>query len=90
MELDPHFAVGDLGQKWLEVSSNTKVDLFLKFLMDAKAFKYDITSKEFSINSIPAQNTCLRKEVAAPLEKITNNLMQQVVVFKNSDGFESF
>lgn len=82
--MDPHFAVGDLWQKWLEVSSNTKVDLFLKFLMDAKAFKYDITSKEFSINSISVQNTCLLKEVASPLQKITNNLTQQVVVFKKT------
>ncbi len=82
--IDPYFTVGDLGDKWLYVSSNTKVDLFIKFLTDCQAFNYDVNSQEFSINSISKDSTCLLKEVAAPLQKITNQLRQQVVSYKKT------
>ena len=38
--LDPNFSVGDFDIKWGEVSSNTTVELFLKFLNGTQAFEY--------------------------------------------------
>lgn len=80
--VDPFFNVGDLGKKWLHVSSNTNVDLFLKFLQDCKSFNYDRFSKKFPLNFIPEKNTCLLNEVAKPLQAITDDLIEKVVVFK--------
>lgn len=79
--IDPFFEVGDLGKKWQEVSSNTKVDLFLKFLHDVKSFNYDLNSKHFSINTLPRENTCLLKEIAEPLQFITDDLKKRVKIF---------
>jgi cation diffusion facilitator CzcD-associated flavoprotein CzcO len=39
--IDPDFQVGDLGKKWSQVSSNTTVDLFIRFLKNCKAFSYE-------------------------------------------------
>ncbi|NDD58282.1 MAG: pyridine nucleotide-disulfide oxidoreductase [Chlamydiae bacterium] len=76
--IDTHFAVGDLGRKWLNVSSNNKVDLFIKFLLECKSFHFDPHAKDFSINFIPKENTCLLKEVVYPLQWVTKQLMQKV------------
>ena len=39
--IDDKFKVGDLGAKWYDVSSNTTVRLFLDFLNECRAFKFD-------------------------------------------------
>ncbi|MDE4978153.1 hypothetical protein NAI52_10505 [Francisella tularensis subsp. holarctica] len=36
--LDPNFSVGDFGLKWGEVSSNTTVEFFLRFINHIKDF----------------------------------------------------
>ena len=55
--------------------------LFLKFLHDVKSFNYDLNSKEFSINTLPRENTCLLKEIAEPLQFITDHLKKRVKTF---------
>lgn len=76
--LDPAFKVGDLGTKWQQVSSNTKVSLFLKFLNGCHSFKYEERPKKFPIDDLNPQDHCLLKEVAMPLQWITNHLIQKV------------
>lgn len=76
--MDPHFQVGDLGMKWHSVSSNTQVDLFLKFLMDCKSFEYANRPHPFAIDSIDPKSTCLLKRIAEPLQWISDSLKKKV------------
>lgn len=81
--LDPAFQVGDLGMKWRNVPSNTKVRLFLKFLYGCDSFKYAERKKSFPIDLLNPKDTCLLKEIATPLQWITDNLKEQVRVFQD-------
>lgn len=78
--LDPHFRVGDIGGKWGNVPSNTQVSLFLRFLRDCKAFGY---AGKFPIDQMDPKENCYLKEIAAPLQWVTNQLKQQVKVFQD-------
>lgn len=82
--MDPLFTVGDLGQRWYNVSSNTKVDLFNKFLINCKAFNYQSRPKKFPIDSIDPEATCLLKHIAEPLQWVTHHLKEKVKVFENT------
>lgn len=72
--IDPNFQVGDLGEKWYNVPSNTKVSLFVKFLNDCSSFKYKECKESFKINHLSPNDHCFLKEVAAPLQWITDHL----------------
>lgn len=74
--IDPAFRVGDLGEKWHSVPSNTKVELFLKFLQGCRSFGY---SQQFPIDRLKPQDTCLLQEIATPLQWITDQLLKKVV-----------
>jgi len=76
--IDPVFKVGDLGEKWLYVSSNTKVDLFLRFLNDCSAFRYKECKQRFPIDELAPSDHCLLKEIAAPLQWVTDHLRETV------------
>ncbi len=80
--MDPEFTVGDLGKKWYNVSSNTKVDLFNKFLQNCKAFHYHDHAKAFALNSMDPESTCLLKHIAEPLQWITQHLKEKVSAFE--------
>lgn len=75
--LDPHFQVGDFGRLWHHVPSNTRVELFLKFLMSTKAFVYDATKAD-GLNTLPLESTCPLSVAATPLQQITNYLKPSV------------
>ena len=76
--LDPHFKVGDLGHLWSNVSSNTKVQLFLKFLNAVRAFDYQNAPVDFALNHLPCEQTCMLTHIAEPLQWITNQLKKRV------------
>lgn len=75
--LDPDFNVGDLGQYWFNVPSNTKVALFSQFLSSCKSFQYDFP-KEHELNTTNPQETCLLKHMVKPLTQVTNTLINTV------------
>lgn len=81
--IDPYFQVGDLGRKWSRVSSNTKVELFTKFLKGSSAFEYE---PNFEINSLDPHKTCELSFIVDPLQTVTETLMKKVETFK---GFVS-
>ncbi len=81
--VDPHFLVGDFGAKWQNVPSNTKVNLFLKFLNECKAFRYSECKEDFELNHTPPEDNCFLRLMAAPLQWVSNHLMQNVVTVKN-------
>jgi len=81
--IDPSFSVGDLGSKWYNVSSNTKVDLFIRFLKECSSFSYGDAQEQFTINELPPHETCLLGEVATPLQWITNHLIEKVTPLKD-------
>lgn len=76
--LDPHFKVGDFGTKWRNVASNTRVQLFHKFLNECSAFQYQSAPKEFAINQADPAKSCLLDLAAEPLQWITDTLKTKV------------
>ena len=55
--IDDKFKVGDLGAKWYNVSSNTTVRLFLDFLNECRAFKFDERIQHFQLEKIDPHHT---------------------------------
>ncbi|MCB0406668.1 MAG: NAD(P)-binding domain-containing protein [Bdellovibrionales bacterium] len=80
--VDPTFKVGDLGNKWREVSSNTSVKLFWQFLKTCKAFNYD-KAPPFEIEKLAPEKTCLLRYIADPLQWVTDHLCETVTTFKS-------
>ena len=76
--IDPAFKVGDLGVRWHKVASNTKVKFFLKFFKECKIYQAPLLSKDFAIEKIDPEETCLLALVAEPLQHITNHLKSKV------------
>lgn len=81
--VDPLFQVGDLGEKWRAVSSNTKVSLFLKYLHHCKSFRYG-AAPDFTLNHLHPDKTCLLDEIAKPLQWVSNHLFEAVNTFKTT------
>ena len=80
--IDLTFKVGDFGNKWRNVSSNTTVQLFLKFLHESKSFAYGDFSHNFAITHLNPEDTCDLHYMATPLQKITEHLAAQVFIKK--------
>ena len=76
--VDPFFKVGDFGEKWGEVSSNTSVELFLRFLSDVKSFNYVKRDQEFALDSFDRQGFTRLNEVTKSLQWVTNDLLGRV------------
>lgn len=76
--IDPAFSVGDFGTQWKNVSSNTRVKLFLKFYTACNAFQYNMFSKDFEINALDPEKTCQLSLAALPLQWITDHLRKNV------------
>jgi hypothetical protein len=76
--VDPNFAVGDFGKKWGEVSSNTSVALFIKFLEDIKAFDFKSRAKQYKLETYDMNGFTQLKDVTTPLQFATDNLIKEV------------
>ncbi|KTD51415.1 Pyridine nucleotide-disulfide oxidoreductase [Legionella quinlivanii] len=74
--IDPAFKVGDLGQYWSEVSSNTRVSLFVDFLKNAQSFKFDEAAEEFELLRLPPEETCKLEYIVKPLQWVSDHLRQ--------------
>ena len=81
--VDPDFKVGDLGQLWRNVSSNTKVRLFQGFLHGCSAFKYQQAPQDFAINHLDVDQTCSLYYIADPLQWVSDHLTKTVEIFKD-------
>jgi thioredoxin reductase len=82
--IDPHFQAGDLGKKWRNVPSNTKVELFLRYLENSKAFAYDRKKKKFPLDQMNPEENCELKYIADPLVSVTNHLKGKVAAFEDT------
>lgn len=76
--IDDKFKVGDLGTKWRNVSSNTTVQLFLDFLNECRAFKFDKRIQHFQLEKIDPHHTCKLINIVKPLQWISKHLALQV------------
>ena len=76
--IDPKFAVGDFGQYWGEVFSNTTVELFMRFFTDIQCFNFSERQQVFPIESLPSDGYCQLKAVREPLQWITNKLRERI------------
>jgi hypothetical protein len=74
--IDPEFKVGDFGTKWRNVSSNTRVKLFIRFYEACKSFHFAAAPKDFAILHTDPETTCLLALAAEPLQWITERLKQ--------------
>ena len=83
MWIDPQFRVGDFGTKWSQVPSNTTVWRFLEFLRSCDSFGIREAISEFSISSMDPHDTCILKDVVAPLQWITNTLVKSVQTMRS-------
>ena len=79
--VDPLFKVGDLGHLWRNVSSNTSVAKFTDFLRASTAFSYT-DSPDFPLNHMEPENTCTLRDVAEPLQWVSDELRKKVVCEK--------
>lgn len=80
--IDPAFKVGDLGQFWRNVSSNTTVQRFLDFLNAAASFSFSQASHAFPLSKLNPQETCCLSQIVEPLQWITDHLIKTVVAKK--------
>lgn len=71
--IDPTFKVGDLGEKWRRVSSNTKAKLFLSYLEECQSFRFGV-APDFELKHINGESTCLLGVVADPLQWVSDHL----------------
>ena len=78
--VDPEFKVGDLGQKWRRVSSNTQVKLFTKFLEDCDAYRFQ-SAPDFTLGDCDPESTCLLRHAADPLQWVSDHLREVVHPF---------
>lgn len=76
--IDPHFKVGDLGEKWSEVPSNTTVALFIRFLNDCATFNFSNRPTKFTLENLNPQDTCVLKHIVEPLQWVTDHLKTKV------------
>lgn len=76
--IDPQFKVGDFGSYWRNIPSNTKVNLFLKFLHACDAFSYSACDEPFELNHVPGDETCHLRLMAEPLQWVTDKLKAKV------------
>ncbi|PJE10599.1 MULTISPECIES: FAD-dependent oxidoreductase [Legionella] len=77
--IDPQFKVGDLGQLWPNVSSNTIVKRFVDFLNAADSFTYKQAKIDFQLNHLIPDHTCDLNQIVEPLQWVTDHLTQKVV-----------
>ncbi|MCP4930935.1 MAG: pyridine nucleotide-disulfide oxidoreductase [Candidatus Marinimicrobia bacterium] len=80
--IDDKFKVGDLGSKWYNVSSNSTVRLFLDFLNECRAFKFDERIQHFQLERIDPHHTCKLINIVKPLQWISNHFSQQVTTYQ--------
>jgi hypothetical protein len=81
--IDPTFKVGDMGAKWYQVPSNTKVELFTKFLLRCRSFEIN-TAPHFPLFDFSPHENCDLKQVVEPLRWVTNSLRKKVHSFEDT------
>jgi len=75
--VDPYFKVGDLGQLWRNVSSNTSVKLFIDFLQNVDSFCYQ-QAPDFQLNHLPPTETCTLRYMTEPLQWVSDHLSKKI------------
>ncbi len=80
--IDNKFKVGDVGAKWRNVSSNTRVELFINFFEECDSFQFKKRSKTFFIENLKPEETCKLKHVADPLQLISDCLSKEITAVK--------
>ena len=81
--IDPSFTVGDFGNKWASVSSNTSVKLFTDFLQASLSFEYDKCEYDFGLATLDPMQTCELRYMVEPLQWVTERLMTKVTPVKD-------
>lgn len=81
--IDPCFQVGDLGRYWSNVSSNTTVSLFHRFLEACQAFHYKTIKSQFALSELPEESCCELSYMVEPLQWVSDQLSERVYAFED-------
>ncbi|MCF6767012.1 hypothetical protein L3V86_01335 [Thiotrichales bacterium 19S11-10] len=76
--ISDHFNVGDFGLRWQEVSSNTKVSVFLNYLNSVESFQFDKIKNQVSISQLDMDQCCHLKYAYEPLQIISDQFYQDL------------
>ncbi len=76
--IDPTFQVGDFGQHWGEVYSNTSITDFMNFLTGVNSFCFPTHSRSFAIESKPPEGYCQLKHVTEVLLWVTHHFLEHI------------
>ncbi|MCF6775152.1 NAD(P)-binding domain-containing protein [Thiotrichales bacterium 19X7-9] len=76
--LSDHFNVGDIGLRWQEVPSNTKVSIFLNYLNSVNSFEFDQIKEQFPITLMDKSKCCHLGDVYQPLQVISDRFVNCV------------
>ncbi len=80
--VDDQFKVGDIGTKWHSVPSNTKVELFIRFLKECDSFQFNKRSNTFFIEKLKPDETCQLKHIADPLQWVSDCVLKEITTVK--------
>lgn len=80
--IDPYFQVGDFGQWWGEVNSNTRVALFQNYLNGVNHFDYAQRTQTYALDEMDPNGFTLLKQVTEPLQWVTERLREKVESIK--------
>ncbi|MEY8767048.1 hypothetical protein [Francisella philomiragia] len=75
------FCVGDLGEKWRNVSGNTSVKRVKDFLLAYESFDLKKRQSDFDIFKMPEDQTCYLNDIVKPLEYSTKVLITKVNIY---------
>lgn len=81
--IDPHFAVGDFGQLWRNIPSNTNVDRFIQFLQASQSFNYQACTENFLLHQMNPDETCQLGLMADPLLWVTDTLRKKIFTIED-------
>jgi cation diffusion facilitator CzcD-associated flavoprotein CzcO len=76
--IDESFEVGNFS-KWRNVPSNTRVELFVRFLTACKSFG---NHPQHELFELPPDSNCQLKYIIEPLMDVTDNLKSQIPTIK--------
>ncbi len=82
--VDPEFKVGDFGQYWKKVVSNTPVEAFVKFYKALESFQFNEPHPKFMIESLKSEARCPLGLAAEPLQWVSNQFSQKVHALRDT------
>lgn len=76
--IDQNFTGGPMAERWYNVPSNTKVNLFTAYFKNSKCFEYDDKTSAKELNRLDPLKACRLGVVGKEVAETTNLMMSKV------------